>query len=389
MNFFSNKKNIIDIVNTVKEVVGNKTIYLHEPSFNVKEAKYVNNCLRTNMVSSIGPYVNLFEKMIQDYTKSKYCIATSTGTSALHASLYLSGVISGDEVLMPSFNFIASANATIYLGASPIFLDIEKKTLGLDPFCLQDFLKNNTYQHSGKCINKKTNKIIKALILLHTFGHPADLDKIIKILRKHNILLIEDAAESIGSYYYGKHVGTFGTFGVLSFNGNKTITTGGGGMIMTNLKSAAKLARHIVNTAKVNHKWSYKYDQLGYNYRMPNINAAIGCAQIEKIEYFIKRKRKLFFRYKKKFNKFKNLVIFEEPKGCRSNYWLQTLIFNKPDEIFKKKLLKACYDKKIYIRPAWNLLHTNMHLKKYQIDNLSKSNQIFSSLINLPSSSFL
>ena len=384
-----NSKYIHEIVRLIKVNFKRTKMSLHEPYFYGNEWKYLKNCLDFNEVSTIGKYVNNFEGMLCDYTKSKYSISTINGTSALHAAMVLLNISLNDEVLMPAFNFVATANAAIYLGDNQIFIYIEKKTLGIDPEKLKLFLKKNTYQHNKQCINKKNNKVIKALVLLHTFGHPSNISEILKIVKDNNIKLIEDAAEAIGSKYYDKHVGTFGDLGIISFNGNKTITTGGGGAILTNSSALAKKAKHITTTSKIMHPWKYNHDQIGFNYRMPNINAAIGCAQLEQLEGFIKKKRMLFSKYKTIFSEVKNIEIFEEPKNCRSNYWLNVLIFKKMNESDKNKFISLCHKNNIFVRPVWELLNNLKHLKKFEKDNLLCSNEMYSKIVNLPSSVFL
>jgi perosamine synthetase len=385
----SNFKYIHEIVRLIKVNFKRTKISLHEPCFNGNEWKYLKNCLDSNEVSTIGKYVNIFEGMLCDYTKSKYCISTVNGTSALHVAMILSNIGLDDQVLMPAFNFVATANAARYLGANPIFVDIEHKTLGIDPEKLKLFLKKNTYQHNKHCINKRNNKVIKALVLLHAFGHPSNISEILKIVKNNNIQLIEDAAEAIGSKYYDKHVGTFGDLGIISFNGNKTITTGGGGAILTNSSTLAKRAKHITTTSKINHPWKYNHDQIGFNYRMPNINAAIGCAQLEQLEGFIKKKRTLFSKYKKIFSEIKGIKIFEEPKNCRSNYWLNALIFEKTNEDLKNKFISLCHKRNILVRPVWELLNNLKHLKTFEKDDLLCSKEMYSKTVNLPSSVFL
>lgn len=386
---YCKKKKILNIIKVIKLNFKNKFLSLHEPHFNGNEIKYLKNCINYNEVSSIGRYVKKFEEMLCSYTKSRYCIATVNGTSALHAAMYLSEIKPKDQVIIPSFNFVASANALRYLGADPIFVDIEKKTLGIDPEKLNYFLEKNTYQHSKKCINKKNNKIIRALVLLHVFGHPSNISEILKIIKKYNIILLEDAAEAIGSKYYGQHVGTFGNFGIISFNGNKTITTGGGGAIMTNSKELYEKARHITSTAKIAHPWKYNYDQLGFNYRMPNINAAIGCAQLERIEEIIKKKRLLFNKYKTIFSETKDVRLFQEPANCRSNYWLNALILEKSKKNLKNQFISSCHKNNILVRPVWELLNNLKYLNNFQKDDLSCSREMHSRIINLPSSSFI
>jgi len=275
-------KNIIDFI---KETYKSKDfIPLHEPRFFGNEKKYINDCIDTTYVSSVGKYVNEFEEKISDFTGSKFVVAVVNGTSALHIGLKLCGVVPKDEVLVPSFTFVGTVNSISYNNAIPHFVDIEQETLGIDTKKLLQYLYENTYVKNGICINKLTGRIIRAIIPVHTFGHPSNLDDLITISKKFKIKLIEDAAESLGSFFKGKHTGTFGDLGVISFNGNKTITTGNGGAILTNSYDLAKRARHLTTTAKVPHKWEYLHDEIGYNYRMSNVNAAIGCAQLENLK---------------------------------------------------------------------------------------------------------
>jgi aminotransferase in exopolysaccharide biosynthesis len=293
-----------DFIDFVKKIYGNKKeIPLHEPKFIGNEKKYLKDCIDTTFVSSIGKYVDKFEKKIAKYTGAKYAVATTNGTSALHVSLILAGVEQDDEVITQPLNFIASCNAISYCNAKPIFIDVDRDTMGLSPDALNLFLKNNTLIKNKKCINKRTKKIIKACVPMHSYGHPCRIKEIKKILKKYYIFLIEDAAESLGSFYNNKHTGTFGELGVISFNGNKIITAGGGGCIITNNKVLAKKAKHITTTAKVTHKWDFNHDSVGYNYRMPNLNAALLVAQLENLNSFIKNKRILAKKYEVFFKK--------------------------------------------------------------------------------------
>src|SRR6056300_388122 len=270
---------------------------LQEPRFIGNEKKYLNECIDSTFVSSVGKFVDEFEKKIAKYTGAKYAVATTNGTSALHISLILAGVEQDDEVITQPLNFIASCNAISYCKAKPIFVDVDIDTMGLSPSALKSFLENNTIIKNKKCINKKTNKIIKACVPMHSYGHPCRIDEIKKILKKNYIFLIEDAAESLGSFYKKKHTGTFGKLGVISFNGNKIVTSGGGGCIITNNKDLAKKAKHLTTTAKLHHKWDFKHDIVGYNYRMPNLNAALLVAQLENLYLFIRNKRELAKKY--------------------------------------------------------------------------------------------
>ena len=303
-----------DFIDFVKKIYGNKKeIPLHEPKFIGNEKKYLKDCIDTTFVSSIGKYVDKFEKKIAKYTGAKYAVATTNGTSALHVSLILAGVGQDDEVITQPLNFIASCNAISYCKAKPIFIDVDRDTMGLSPDALNLFLKNNTLIKNKKCINKRTKKIIKACVPMHSYGHPCRIKEIKRILKKYYIFLIEDAAESLGSFYDNKHTGTFGELGVISFNGNKIITAGGGGCIITNDKVLAKKAKHLTTTAKVPHKWDFNHDMTGYNYRMPNLNAALLMAQLENLNYFLKNKRKLAKKYEVFFKK-KKYNFFKEPK---------------------------------------------------------------------------
>jgi len=385
------KKELIfsKIIHSIRRVINKKEAQLHEPTLSKNVLINLEKCVKTNMLSSVGPFVTKFENIIQEYTGSKFAIATVNGTSALHISLILSGIKQSNEVILPAVNFIASANAISYLGGRPIFADIDNSTLGLDVDKLKFFLKENTYQSSKNCINKRTHNVIKAIIVLHTFGHPAKIDELLKLSKDYNISLLEDSAEALGSEYFGQHVGTFGKFGILSFNGNKIITTGGGGMILTNSKELANKAYHISRTAKINHPWKYIYDQVGYNYRMPNINASIGCAQMENIDDLIRKKRLLFERYQEEFLNIKDAFIFKEPKNCKSNYWLQCLIFKKNNKKYLEEFIKKCHSKNLFVRPLWELTNLLKHFKVFQKDSLRNSYKIYKNLVNLPSSSFL
>ena len=333
---FKNDENLNQLVITfIKSLyVDNEFIPLHEPRFVGNEKYYLNECIDSTFVSSVGKFVEDFETKIIKYTGAKYAVATSSGTSALHISLLLSDINKESEVITQSLNFVASCNAISYCNAKPIFIDVNKETMGLCPKALINFLEKETSLKDGMCINNKTGKIIKACVPMHTYGHPCNINEINEICNAHNIFLIEDAAESVGSIYKGRHTGTVGQIGTLSFNGNKIITAGGGGCIITNNENLAKKAKHISTTAKVPHKWEFYHDQIGYNYRMPNLNAALLLAQLENLDKFILNKRNLAQKYN---NFFKNtdITFFTEPKDCISNYWLNSIIFkNKNKEIY-------------------------------------------------------
>lgn len=283
-----------DIVEFIRELYGGQEfVPLHEPRFSGNEKKYVQECIESTFVSSVGAFVDEFEKQFAKFTGSKYAIATVNGTAALHTALLLAGVSREDEVITQPLTFVATCNAISYIGAHPVFVDIDKETLGLSPEKLKEFLSQNTEVINGECVNKTTKRIIKAVVPMHTFGLPTKINELMGVCKEYSISLIEDAAESLGSYNEGKHTGTFGLLGAFSFNGNKIITTGGGGMVVTDNEELAKKAKHMTTTAKIPHSWEYDHDMVGYNYRLPNLNAALGCAQMELLPKFLKRKRQL------------------------------------------------------------------------------------------------
>ncbi len=367
--------------------VKNDFIHLHEPRFSGNEKKYVLDCIDSTFVSSVGKYVNLFEEKVAEYTGAKYAISTVNGTSALHISLLLAGVKSGDEVLTQSLTFIATANAISYIGAKPVFIDVDKETLGLSSLKLSEWLSENVImkEKDGKnvAVNVRTGNVISACVPMHTFGHPCKIDEIVNICDKYNIAVVEDAAESIGSFYKGKHTGTFGKFGTLSFNGNKIITTGGGGMILTNDERLAKLAKHITTTAKVPHRWEFVHDMTGYNYRLTNIAAALGLAQIEQLDEFVKSKRELAAKYARMFNGL-GLQFIEEPKNSTSNYWLNALLMRDREE--RDRFLKFTNDKGVMTRPVWELMNRLNMYKDCQTGDLSNSEWLADRIVNIPSS---
>ena len=368
----------------------NEFIPLHEPKFIGNEKKYLNECIDSSYVSSVGKFVNLFEQKIADFTGAKYAIATVNGTAALHMSLILSDVSFDDEVITQPLSFIATSNAITYVGAKPIFIDVDLDTMGLSPEKLEHFLKNKTNLKSdGFSYNNLTGKRIAACIPMHTFGHPVRIEKIAKICSKYNIKLIEDAAESLGSFYKDKHTGTFGQLGNISFNGNKIITAGGGGCIITNDELLAKKAKHLTTTAKIPHKWEYTHDIVGYNYRLPNINAALGCAQLENIEKFIKQKRKLTQLYKSTFEKIDNIELFLEPKNAKSNYWLQCILLNNHTVKLRNVILESLNNLNLMSRPVWRPLHKLKPFRGCPKSDLYVTNDLENKMINIPSSSKL
>ena len=356
---------------------------MHEPVFGGNEEKYLSEAIRSTYVSSVGPFVDRFEEDIARYTGAKKAIAVVNGTAALHISLLLAGVRENDEVIMPSLTFAATANAIMYCGAIPHFVDSEDETLGIDPINLRQYLEEISEQDGGVTINKKTKRRISVIVPVHVFGNPCKIDKIVEIAGNFNLKVVEDAAESLGSTYKGKHTGTFGLLGAISFNGNKIITTGGGGVILTDDEKLAKQAKHLTTTAKVPHKWEYVHDQLGYNYRMPNLNAALGCAQLEKLDSYLKFKRELFHKYQKVINEYAGIRLLEENKFAQSNYWLQTIIFQ--NEISNKEILKAFDVSGLKCRPIWKPLHLLSYLSKFPQGVMINLELIHKRIINLPS----
>ena len=377
------------IVVSIRTIVGAKTVVLHEPSFTGNEWQYLKECLDSTFVSSVGKFVDRFEVDLAAFTGAKHAVAVVNGTAALHIALKVAGVKVNDEVLIPALTFVATANAVAYCGATPHFVDSEERTLGVDAAKLRDYLTSQTEQHAGQCINRGTGQVIRAMVPMHAFGHPTDLDGILAVVHDFNIALVEDAAESLGSYYHGKHTGTFGLMGTLSFNGNKTITTGGGGAILTNNSELARYAKHITTTAKLPHAWEYNHDEIGYNYRMPNLNAALGCAQLEQLPSMLAAKRALFQRYQAVFAAVVGLKLVAEPEQCQSNYWLQTLLLDMEYANQRDAILKATNDAGLMTRPAWKLMHELKFFNSCPRMNLATAESLAQRLINIPSSADL
>jgi perosamine synthetase len=381
----TNRKNqISEVIKFIKKTYNtNEFIPLHEPRFIGSEKKYLNECIDSTFVSSVGKFVDDFEKKISCYVNAKYAVATTNGTSALHISLILADVDENDEVITQPITFVATCNAISYCKASPIFIDVDKDTMSLSPKALKLFLEKNTTIKNKQCINKKTKKIIKACIPMHSYGHPCKVDKIKKICDDYHIFVIEDSAESLGSFYKKKHTGTFGQLGIFSFNGNKIITSGGGGCIITDDRLLAEKARHLTTTSKIPHKWDFNHDMIGYNYRMPNINAALLVAQLENLDNFILNKRSLA----KKYNVFfKNLdyLFFKEPKYSKSNYWLNSIILKNKTQ--RDKFLKQTNSNGVMTRPIWILMNRLNMFKEAQCGDLSNSEWLYDRVVNIPSS---
>jgi aminotransferase in exopolysaccharide biosynthesis len=363
---------------------GKDFIPLHAPTFAGNEKNYLIDTIDSTFVSSVGAYVNRFEEMMCEITGANYSIAIVNGTSALHMGLILAGVNRGDEVLSQSLTFIATCNAINYIGAKPVFIDVDKHTLGMSPDSMVEYLNQNAeIRNDGDTYNKKSGRKIKACIPMHTFGLPCRIDEIAEICKKWNIKLIEDSAESLGSYYKGKHTGIYGELGVFSFNGNKTVTCGGGGAIITNNAEIAKRAKHLTTQAKVSHPWAFIHNEIGYNYRMPNLNAALACAQLEQLTEFLLNKRELAENYYM-FFKDSNIEFVNEPINSKANFWLNAILLKDKSE--RDNFLKYSNDNGVMTRPVWDLMHTLKMFEDSDYDNLNNSLWIADRLVNLPSS---
>lgn len=380
---------MIEAIRTVIPPGHEGSVSLHEPCFHGNEWTYVKDCLDSTWVSYAGQYVDKFDAMLAEFTGVKRAVALVNGTAALHIALKLVGVEPGDEVFVPALTFVATANAVVYCGAIPHFVDSEERTLGLDPHKLKDYLKNVAQVNSHGCTNRFSGRRIKAVIAMHAFGHPVDLDPLLEVCEEYKVEMVEDAAESLGSYYKGRHTGNMGKLSTLSFNGNKTITTGGGGAIITNDERLGALARHLTSTAKIPHPWEYRHDSIGYNYRLPNINAALGCAQMELLPMFLERKRRLAESYQTAFQAIRGVVFFTEPSFAKSNYWLNVLLLDKNFSGRREEVLKKTNDHGFKTRPAWDLLNTLPMFEGCPAMDLSCAENLTKRLINIPSSSFL
>jgi perosamine synthetase len=361
-------------------------VSLHEPEFRGREWEYVKECLDTGWVSSVGKFVDRFEADLAAYTGSAFAIATSNGTAALHVCLLLAGVRPGDEVMIPSLTFVATANAVSYAGATPHFVESEERTLGVDPACLGQYLREVAEVRGDTCFNRRSGAPIRALMPMHTFGHPVDLAALNALCAEWRLVLVEDAAESLGSYYGDRHTGRFGRVSGLSFNGNKLVTTGGGGAVLTDDPALGKLAKHLTTTARTAHRWSFVHDQVGFNYRMPNINAALGCAQLEQLPGFLERKRALAARYARAFAGVEGVSFVTEPPGTRSNYWLNAIKLDRPDIATRDAILTALNDAGFMARPAWMPMHRLPMYSNCPRASLDCTEALEASLVNLPSS---
>ena len=369
----------------IKEVFGNQEFTpLAVPVFAGNEKKYMEECIDTTFVSSVGKFVDRFENDMAAYASCKKAVVCVSGTNALHMSMMLVGVERDDEVLTQALTFIATCNAISYIGAHPVFIDVDKSTMGLSPDALKQWLVKNAEIKNGQCYNKKSGRRIKACVPMHTFGHPVRIEEIANLCEEYHIELVEDAAESIGSLYKGKHTGTFGKVGAISFNGNKTITTGGGGMMLFNDEELAAHAKHLTTQAKVPHRWEFRHDHIGYNYRMPNINAALGCAQLENLDKFIASKRQLALEYAEYFKNVEDIQFFTEPEDTFSNYWLQAVILK--DKAAQQEFLQQTNDNGVMTRPIWELMNRLPMFENCENDGLENTIWFADRVVNIPSS---
>jgi perosamine synthetase len=371
-----------DIIKFIQKLYNSKEfIPLHEPRFLANEKKYLNECIDSTFVSSVGKFVDRFEDEFASYVGSKYAVATINGTSALHIALVGLGVCAEDEVITQALSFVATSNAISYTGATPIFIDVDLDTLGLSPFALKEFLEKNCILENGRCINKNTKKTIKACVPMHTFGHPCKIDEIVDICKEWGIIVVEDSAESLGSLYKNKHTGTFGTCGIFSFNGNKIITSGSGGVVVMDDEKLAKRLKHLSTTAKVAHRWEYVHDEIGYNYRLSNLNAALLVAQLEKLDEYLQNKRQVAYKYMEFFKTLDGVEFIKEPDFARSNYWLNGIKVQN-----KEKILEELNSNGIMSRPIWRLLSELDMYKDCQNDGLKNSKYLQKCVVNIPSS---
>lgn len=366
-----------------------RPVALHEPRLGARERELVLDCIDTNWVSSAGKYVTRFEQMVAAATGVRHAIAIVNGTAALHAALLLEGVQADDEVILPAVTFVATANAVSHAGAIPHIVDSSWDTLGLDPAALDAHLEEISVRRNGELVNKQTGRRLRAIVPVHIFGHPVDMAPLLAVAAKYGLVVVEDATESLGSTWQGQACGTFGHSAVLSFNGNKIITTGGGGMILTDDDAHAARARHFTTTAKKSHAWSFDHDEVGYNYRLPNINAALGCGQMERLSAMVEAKRELAERYLAVFDGFANAGIYREPKGARSNYWLNTLVLDRECAGERDRLLSALHANGVHARPLWTPMHLLPMYRNCPRSRLPVAEDIYARCVNLPSSPFL
>ena len=374
-----------DIIQFIKQTFKTEDfIPLHAPTFSGNEKKYLNECIDSTFVSSVGKFVNLFEEKVAEYTGAKHAIVCVNGTNALHMAMLACGVEQNDEIITQPLTFIATANAISYLNAHPVFVDVDKDTMGLSPAALEAFLKENTTFVDGICINKNTGRRIKACIPMHTFGFACRIKEIADICNLYHIELIEDAAEALGSYYEGQHLGTFGRIGAISFNGNKIITTGGGGMLVTNDEALAEKIKHLTTQAKIPHPWEYKHDEIGYNYRMPNLNAALGLAQLEQLDQFLEFKRQLADEYNTFFDSYSDVDFVQERPENKTNYWINAVVLENREQ--RDLFLKQTNEAGVMTRPIWTLMNRLDMFKDCEKGNLPNAEWLEDRVVNIPSS---
>lgn len=373
------------IVEFIQDLYGTKDfIPLHVPVFRGNEKQYLNECIDSTFVSSVGKFVDRFEEMVAEYTGAKKAVVCVNGTNALHIAMILVGVERDDEVITQALTFIATCNAISYIGAHPVFIDVDKDTMGLSPAAVEKWLSKNAVIKDNQCYNKRTGRRIKACLPMHTFGHPVHLDELVEVCERYHLELVEDAAESLGSFYKGKHTGTFGKVGAISFNGNKTITTGGGGMLLFQDEKLGNYAKHLTTQAKVPHRWEFVHDHIGYNYRMPNINAALGCAQMEQLDEILQNKRETAQEYNTFFAGIPEIEFFDEPDNSNSNFWLNAVIL--PDKEKQLEFLEFTNDRGIMTRPIWQLMNKLPMFLDCQTDTLENTEWFADRVVNIPSS---
>ena len=380
-------KSVVEVVRDVVGVAG--LIALHEPEFSGNEKKYLNDCIDSTFVSSVGKFVDRFEAMLSECTGSRHAIACANGTVSLQVALQLAGVCADDEVFVPALTFVATANSVSFLGAVPHFVDSEDRTLGLSAKALAERLEAVAERAPQGVRNVQTGRRIAAIVPMHAFGHPVDLAGLMKVAEAWEIPIVEDATESLGTFYQNRHTGTFGLLSALSFNGNKIVTTGGGGAILTDDGELARRAKHLTTTAKLPHRWAFEHDEIGYNYRLPNLNAALGCAQLEQLEDFVERKRRLADRYRAAFGHVPGIRVFAEPQGARSNYWLNALMLDESATDQRDELLDALNNAGVMSRPAWTLLHRLPMYCQCPRGSLHVAESLSRRIVNVPSSARL
>lgn len=377
------------VVAAIQSVIGTEFRALHEPSFTGNEWVYLKECLDSTFVSSVGKFVDRFEADLAAFTGVEHAVAVVNGTAALHVALLLAGVLPGEEVLMPALTFVATANAVSYCGAVPHFVDSCESNLGICPQALRRYLQQLVDVEQGHCINRLTGRVIRAVVPMHVFGHPVDMPALKSVADEFNLVIVEDAAESLGSLLNDEHTGGFGLLGTLSFNGNKTITTGGGGAILTRCPELARKAKHLTTTAKLPHRWEFEHDQIGFNYRLPNLNAALGCAQLEVLPQFLQAKRQLHEKYAAAFSGCAGFSLLTEPEFAHSNYWLQALVLDEAVAAERDRILAATNDAGVMTRPLWKLMP---HLAPFALcpsAPLPVAESLVRRVINIPSSAFL